>query len=171
MEKMSAAMTSGLWFTFRLTQISSPIYAISPLIYFYLAFQISMTVSPDWSARWREMLDMKGVYEKYQTRVQTHCEAIAAYQGAEQEQAIINNQWKEFLNYCIKFVKDASIFTLVTQAFFDYGGHSFAEAMIGRRDVRLVEIGELIESSRILHFPQCAREGVVEKRENAEGEG
>jgi ABC-type uncharacterized transport system fused permease/ATPase subunit len=130
MEKMSAAVTSGLWFTYRLTTITSLPYAVSPLVYFYLAFRASMTIAPDWSKRWREMLDMKGVYEKYQTRVQTHAEAIAAYHGNEQERAIIDDQWHAFLAYCVKFVRDAALFTFVTSAFFEYGGHSFAEALI-----------------------------------------
>lgn len=130
MEKLSAAATSGLWFTYRLTTITSLPYAVSPLIYFYIAFRVSMTIAPDWGKRWREMLDMKGVYEKYHTRVQTHAEAIAAYQGNEQERDIINNQWVSFLEYCRKFVLDAALFTFVTSAFFEYGGHSFAEALI-----------------------------------------
>ena len=130
MEKLSAAATSGLWFTYRLTRITSLPYAISPLIYFYIAFRVSMTIAPDWGKRWREMLDMKGVYEKLHTRVQTHAEAIAAYQGNEQERAIVDDQWTAFLKYCRKFVNDAALFTFVTSAFFEYGGHSFAEALI-----------------------------------------
>jgi len=130
MEKLSAAATSGLWFTYRLTTITSLPYAVSPLIYFYIAFRASMTIAPDWGRRWREMLDMKGVYEKLHTRVQTHAEAIAAYQGNEQERAIVDDQWHAFLNYCYKFVNDAALFTFVTSAFFEYGGHSFAEALI-----------------------------------------
>ena len=152
MEKLSAAATSGVWFTLRLTQISSLPYAVSPLIYFFMAFQgkiyvcldnhtipvythqltrlVSMKLAPNWSKRWREMLDMRGVYEKSQTRLQTHAEAICAYQGNNQERMIIEERYHEFLAYCVKFVRDASLFQFVASAFFDYGAHSFAELMI-----------------------------------------
>ena len=130
MEKASAAVTSGIWFTYKLTTISSFPYAVSPLIYFYVAFKISMTLAPNWSKRWRGMLDRKGTYEKSQSRLQTHSEAICAYQGNVQEREIVDGYWHDFLAYCVHFVKDASLFQFVTSALFEYGGHSFAEALI-----------------------------------------
>lgn len=142
MEKLSAAMTSGLWFTYRLTQITSLPYALSPLAYFFVAFQVAVRISPDWGKRWREMLDMKGYYEKLHTRIQTHAEAIAAYQGNDQERAIIDTQWTAFLQYCKVFVNDAALFTFVTSAFFEYGGHSFAEALIVGRFVSATAPGK-----------------------------
>ncbi|KAH9249815.1 hypothetical protein BASA81_012410 [Batrachochytrium salamandrivorans] len=142
MEKLSAAMTSGLWFTYRLTQITSLPYALSPLAYFFVAFQVAIRISPDWGKRWREMLDMKGYYEKLHTRIQTHAEAIAAYQGNDQERAIIDTQWTAFLQYCKVFVNDAALFTFVTSAFFEYGGHSFAEALIVGRFVSATAPGK-----------------------------
>eukprot|EP00924_Labyrinthula_sp_SR-Ha-C_P003233 snap_masked-scaffold_15-processed-gene-3.11-mRNA-1 protein AED:0.06 eAED:0.06 QI:0/0/0/0.5/1/1/2/0/1430 len=130
MEKLSASITSGIWFTYKLTTISSLPYAVSPLIYFYFAFRIAMTIAPDWSKRWRKMLDLSGIYFKSQNRLQTHAEAISAYQGNVQERAIIVKKWDDFCGYARKFVYDASIFQFVTAAFFEYGGHSFAEALI-----------------------------------------
>jgi len=130
MEKFSAAVTSGIWFTYKLTTISSLPYAMSPLMYFYLAFRISFSIAPNWSKRWRGMLDRRGVYIRSQSRLLTHSEAICAYQGNTQERTIIDNNWNDFLSYCIKFVRDASLFQFVSSAFFEYGGHSFAEALI-----------------------------------------
>lgn len=130
MEKLSAALTSGVWFTYKLTTISSLPYAVSPLVYFYVAFRLSFSLAPNWSKRWRGMLDRRGVYQKAQTRLLTHSEAICAYQGNAQERAIIDAKWQDFLDYCLKFVRDASLFQFATSALFEYGGHSFAEALI-----------------------------------------
>jgi ABC-type uncharacterized transport system fused permease/ATPase subunit len=130
MEKLSAALTSGVWFTYKLTTISSLPYAVSPLAYFYVAFQLSVSLAPNWSKRWRGMLDRRAVYQKAQTRLLTHSEAICAYQGNDQERAIIDATWTDFLQYCVKFVRDASVFQFATSALFEYGGHSFAEALI-----------------------------------------
>jgi len=130
MEKMSAAFTSGIWFTYKLTTISSLPYAVSPLIYFYAAFKLSFSLAPNWSKRWRGMLDRRGVYQKAQSRLLSHSEAICAYQGNEQERSIIERSWNDFLAYCVHFVRDASFFHFVSSALFEYGGHSFAEALI-----------------------------------------
>ena len=54
---------------------------MSPLMYFYIAFKASMSLAPDWSKRWRGMLDRRGEYFKTQFRLQSHSEAICAYQG------------------------------------------------------------------------------------------
>jgi len=130
MEKLSASLTSGIFFTYKLSTISSPLYAVSPLIYFYLAFQASISLAPNWSKRWRTMLDKRGIYQKNHARLLSHSEAIAAYQGGDRERAIIEKSWSDFLHYCIEFVTDASLFQFVTSALFEYGGHSFAQALI-----------------------------------------
>eukprot|EP00512_Aurantiochytrium_limacinum_P013995 CAMPEP_0171572062 /NCGR_PEP_ID=MMETSP0961-20121227/3878_1 /TAXON_ID=87120 /ORGANISM="Aurantiochytrium limacinum, Strain ATCCMYA-1381" /LENGTH=1321 /DNA_ID=CAMNT_0012126795 /DNA_START=328 /DNA_END=4290 /DNA_ORIENTATION=+ len=130
MEKLSASMTSGVFFTYKLATISSPLYAISPLIYFYIAFQASVSLAPNWSKRWRTMLDKRGIYQKNHSRLLSHSEAIAAYQGGNRERAIIEDSWSDFLSYALVFVRDASLFQFVSSALFEYGGHSFAQALI-----------------------------------------
>ncbi len=130
MEKMSAALTSGVWFTYKLTTISSLPFAISPLIYFYAAYLVTVRIAPNWSERFRVTLDKKGIYSRAQSRLQSHAEAICAYQGNEQERRIIDSLWADFLAYGVDFVKDASLFQFVSTAFFEYGAHSFAETLI-----------------------------------------
>jgi hypothetical protein len=49
-------------------------------------------VAPDWSARWRGMLDRRGSYFASQSRLQSNAEAICAYQGNVQERAIIEGE-------------------------------------------------------------------------------
>ncbi|GBG25510.1 ABC transporter ATP-binding protein [Hondaea fermentalgiana] len=130
MEKLSASLTSGIFFTYKLATISSPLYAVSPLIYFYIAFQASVSLAPNWSKRWRTMLDKRAIYQKNHARLLSHSEAIAAYQGGNRERAIIEESWSDFLNYVMVFVRDAALFQFVTSALFEYGGHSFAQALI-----------------------------------------
>lgn len=59
MEKFSAACTSGVWFTYKLYTISSLPFAISPLIYFFGAFKAALYFVPEWSQKWRQMLDLR----------------------------------------------------------------------------------------------------------------
>ena len=40
MEKFSAALTSGVWFTYKLYSMSTLVYSVSPLIYFFAAAQV-----------------------------------------------------------------------------------------------------------------------------------
>ena len=130
MEKISAAMTSGVWFTYKLTAITSLPFAISPLLYFYASFKAAMYFAPNWSAKWRQMLDLRSKYFSTQARLQTHAEAVCAYQGNAVERSIIDSAWEKFLKFCIGYVKDATLFQFVSSAFFQYGAHSFAEALI-----------------------------------------
>jgi len=130
MEKLSAALTSGVWFTYKLTTISSLPYAMSPLAYFFAAYQIVIQFVPNWSERWRIMLDRRGQYFNTQIRLQSHSEAVCAYQGNAQERSIIEGYWNRFITYCKGYVQDASVFQFVSSALFEYGGHSFAEALI-----------------------------------------
>ena len=80
MEKMSAAMTSGIWFTYKLFTISTLPFALSPLGYFYFAYRASVFFAPDWSSKWRRYLDLRGKYFMTQNRLQMHAEAVSAYQ-------------------------------------------------------------------------------------------
>eukprot|EP00941_MAST-03F_sp_MAST-3F-sp1_P006281 g6281.t1 len=130
MEKFSAAATSGVWFTYKLTQITSLPYALSPLMYFYIAFHLSFALAPNWSKMWRGMFDRRGKYYSAHGRLQTHSEAICAYQGGAQERKILDNLWSNFLTYCHTFVEKMTLFQFVATALFQYGGHSFAEALI-----------------------------------------
>ena len=130
MEKISAGLTSGLWFTYKLYSISSPLEALSPLIYMAVCWKLSLQVTPNWSQKWRVMLDKRSKYVSAQTRLQIHSEAICAYQGNDVESMIINGAWEDFLGYCMSYVYDASIYQFVMNAFFTYGGHSVAEFLI-----------------------------------------
>eukprot|EP00942_MAST-04A_sp_MAST-4A-sp1_P002841 g2841.t1 len=130
MEKISAGITSGIWFTYKLYTISSPLEALSPLIYMFICWNLSLKVTPDWSRKWRNMLDLRSKYVSTQSRLQVHSEAICAYQGNKVERAIINNSWENYLEYVMTYVRDASIFQFVTKAFFEYGGNSICELLI-----------------------------------------
>jgi ABC-type uncharacterized transport system fused permease/ATPase subunit len=177
MEKLSAAITSGVWFTYgpshalpcyapvlthvpapngrrqplvslglrlvalrcsrwgtarryKLGTISSLPYALSPMVYFYIAYRVVIQFVPNWSERWRIMLDKRGQYFGTQMRLQSHSEAVCAYQGHTQERTIIDDSWNNFITYCKGYVQDATIFQFVSSAMFEYGGHSFAEALI-----------------------------------------
>jgi len=130
MEKISAGITSGIWFTYKLYTISSPLEAISPLIYMFICWNLSLKVTPDWSKKWRKMLDLRSKYVSTQSRLQVHSEAICAYQGNKVERAIINNSWENYLEYVMTYVRDASIFAFVTKSFFEFGGVSICELLI-----------------------------------------
>eukprot|EP00944_MAST-04C_sp_MAST-4C-sp1_P007501 g7501.t1 len=129
-EKISAGITSGIWFTYKLYTISSPLEAVSPLIYMFICWNLSLKVTPDWSQKWRKMLDLRSKYVSAQSRLQVHSEAICAYQGNDVERSIIDNSWENYLKYIMTYVRDASIFQFVTKAFFEYGGNSICELLI-----------------------------------------
>eukprot|EP00756_Hemistasia_phaeocysticola_P011991 Hpha_TRINITY_DN15165_c3_g17::TRINITY_DN15165_c3_g17_i1::g.126646::m.126646 len=130
MEKISAALTSGLWFTFKLASLTSLPYAISPFTYFFVCYKISVMVVPNWSKKWRQMLDLRAKYFGTQSRLQSHAEAICAYQGNDTERQIIDGAWHDFLGFCRTYVVDATLFQFISEALFKYGGHSFAETLI-----------------------------------------
>ena len=130
MEKFSAAITSGFWFTYKLYSMSNLVYSVTPLMYFFMAAQVSLKIAPDFSKKWREMLDLRSKYFVTQSRLKTHAEAIAAYRGNDVERSIIERSWGKFTNYCYTFVRDATIFDFVIKAFFVYGSHSVAELLI-----------------------------------------
>ena len=129
-EKLSAGLTSGLWFTYKLYTISSPLEALSPLIYMFVCWNLSLKVTPNWSKKWKIMLDKRSKYVSAQSRLQIHSEAICAYQGNDVERMIIDGAWEDFLGFCMTYVYDASIYQFVMNAFFTYGGHSVAEFLI-----------------------------------------
>ena len=104
--------------------------ALSPLLYFYTAFQASKLVAPNWSMQWRKMLDLRARYFSTQSRLQLHSEAVCAYQGNDLERSIIESAWDTFRSFCRGYVREASLFTFVIAAMFEYGGHSFAETLI-----------------------------------------
>jgi ABC-type uncharacterized transport system fused permease/ATPase subunit len=130
MEKASAAMTSGIWFTYKLTTISSFPFAVAPLIYFYCSWKMALLFAPDWSKKWRKMLDLRSKYFGTQARLQTHAEAVCAYQGNSVERSIIDESWDAFTNYCKEYVRDATVFEFVSKAFFVYGSHTMALSII-----------------------------------------
>jgi ABC-type uncharacterized transport system fused permease/ATPase subunit len=130
MEKASAAMTSGLWFTYKLTTIASFPYAVSPLIYFYVSWNLALLFAPDWSKKWRKMLDLRAKYFGTQSRLQTHAEAVCAYQGNTVERSIIQESWDNFTDFCKVYVQDATVFEFVSGVFFKYGSHTLAQTMI-----------------------------------------
>lgn len=130
MEKASAAMTSGIWFTYKLTTISSFPFAVAPLIYFYCSWNMALSFAPDWSKKWRKMLDLRSKYFGTQSRLQTHAEAVCAYQGNDVERSIIDESWYKFTDFCKEYVRDATVFEFVSAAFFTYGSHSMALGLI-----------------------------------------
>ena len=130
MEKASAAMTSGLWFTYKLTRISSLPFALAPLGYFYCSWKAALLVAPNWSLKWRKMLDLRSKYFGTQGRLQTHAEAVCAYQGNSVERNIIESAWNNFMDYCVLFMRDATLFEFVSSAFFVYGSHTMAQSLI-----------------------------------------
>ena len=130
MEKASAAMTSGLWFTYKLFTISSLPYALSPIMYFYVSWNLALLFAPDWSKKWRTMLDLRAKYFGTQSRLQTHAEAVCAYQGNDVERSIIEESWNNFTGFCKIYVQDATVFEFVSGMFFTYGSHTLAQTMI-----------------------------------------
>jgi len=130
MEKASAALTSGIWFTYKLTTISSFPFAVAPLIYFYCSWNLALLVAPDWSKKWRKMLDLRSKYFGTQSRLQTHAEAVCAYQGNSVERNIIDSSWDDFTNFCKEYVRDATVFEFVSKALFVYGSHTMALSLI-----------------------------------------
>ena len=130
MEKASAAMTSGIWFTYKLTTISSLPFALAPLAYFYCSWKAALLFAPNWSVKWRKMLDLRSKYFSTQGRLQTHAEAVCAYQGNSVERNIIETAWNNFMEYCVLFMRDATLFEFVSSAFFVYGSHTMAATLI-----------------------------------------
>ena len=130
MEKASAAVTSGVWFTYKLTTISSLPFALAPLAYFYCSWKAALLFAPNWSVKWRKMLDLRSKYFGTQGRLQTHAEAVCAYQGNAVERNIIETAWNNFMDYCVLFMRDATLFEFVSSAFFVYGSHTMAATLI-----------------------------------------
>ena len=130
MEKASAAVTSGVWFTYKLTTISSLPFALAPLAYFYCSWKAALLFAPNWSVKWRKMLDLRSKYFSTQGRLQTHAEAVCAYQGNGVERNIIETAWNNFMDYCVLFMRDATLFEFVSSAFFVYGSHTMAATLI-----------------------------------------
>lgn len=165
MEKFSAALTSGVWFTYKLYSMSSLVYSLSPLTYFFAAAQISLRIAPDFSRKWKEMLDLRSKYFTTHSRLKSHAEAISAYQGNPVERGIIHQSWTKFTDYCYKFVRDATIFDFVIKAFFVYGSHSIAELLIlsqfVSRDSQLACVGSV--NPELLRIVEAGGESAADR--------
>ena len=135
-EKLSAAVTSGVWFAYRLAQVTSLPFALSPLLYFTCTSMVALNVAPNWSRRWRENLDLRSAYFGAHHRLQHHAESVCAFQGNEVEKRLIDRAWDAFAVNCKVFLEVFVKFNAVTQLFFVHGVWSFASFLILSRFMR-----------------------------------
>ena len=129
-EKLSAGLTSGVWFCYRLAKMTSLPFALSPLAYFAVSSMFALNVVPDWSRRWRENLDLRSAYFGAHNRLQHHAESVCAFQGNSVERRLVDRAWDAFIDNCEVFLKVYSKFQTVTSFFFVNGVWSFGTYMI-----------------------------------------
>jgi ABC-type uncharacterized transport system fused permease/ATPase subunit len=112
------------YFTYHLSSAGGYIGPVAVVGYMGVAVFLISLVMPNFGKMFSERSEKEGIYRKQHSRIRTHAESIAVYNGDNFEKKIANERFKDVFNHVQYIIGKSYTFGICYDALFKYFPHT-----------------------------------------------